>query len=210
MVSAVASGGRRALTAYVVVALVGACALVGVVLAVNTAATRAHTPAAEAPTSARADDLGRELRTSFGVLAATSVRQSRGLTAKELSGVTHFPSYVPADRMQVRVSVQLSNVLDRPIRYSARQFRLRAGNAPPIAPSGASVPFGTLQPDAAVDQSLSFVVPRSHRRGVRLVLEFRENGTDAPLVVRLGTARPAAAPPPAAKRDHTGHGRSPP
>jgi hypothetical protein len=209
LASAVAVGGRRAWLAYVFVASVGFSTLVGVLLATGIAATRSAGPAAPVAAISRRDDLGREFRTGFGVVAALSVQQSRGLTAKELAGLTHFPSYVPPDRMQVRVSVQLSNVLDRPVDYAAREFRLRAGNGPAIAPSGASIPSGTLQPRAAVDQTLSFIVRRSERRGVPLRLEFREQGAEPPLVIRLGTARPAAAPLPQLKHDHLGHGRSP-
>jgi hypothetical protein len=197
------------LTAYALVALVGAFALAGAALAAGIAFSSADHAAAPAAAPSAADDLGRELRTSFGVLAVVSLQQTPGLSAKALAGLTHFPSYVPPSRMQVRVSLQLSNVLDHPVRYSVSQFRLRVGDGAPIAPSGASIPSGTLQPSAAVDQTLSFIVPRNERRGAHLILEFRERGGEPPLVVELGTVRSAAAPPPARKQDHTGHGRSP-
>jgi hypothetical protein len=202
-------GVKRVLTAYAFVAFIGAFALVGAALAAGIAFTRSdHTVASVAAPSA-ADDVGRELRTSFGVLAVVSVQQTPGVTAKALGGVTHFPSYVPPNKMQVRVALELSNMLDHPVPYSARQFRLRVGDGPPIAPSGASIRSGTLQPTAAVDQTLSFVVPRNERRGVHLILQFRDRGGEPPLVVQLGTARPAAALPPAQNHDHTGRGRSP-
>jgi hypothetical protein len=200
---------RRALTAYMFVAFVGAFALAGAVLAAGIAFTGADHTEAPVAASLSADDLGRELRTSFGVLAVVSVQQTPGLTSNALGGFTHFPSYVPPNEMQVRVSLQLSNVLDHPIRYSAAQFRLRVGDGPSIAPSGASIRSGTLQPAAAVDQTLSFIVPRNERRGVHLILAFRDRGGDPPLLIRLGTARPAAALPPGQKQNHTSHGRSP-
>jgi hypothetical protein len=191
------------------VAFVGAFALAGAVLAAGIAFTGADHAEAPVAASSSADDLGRELRTSFGVLAVVSVQQTPGLPSNALGGFTHFPSYVPPNEMQVRVSLQLSSVLDQPVRYSARQFRLRVGDGPPIEPSGASIGSGTLQPSAAVDQTLSFIVPRNDRRGAHLILEFRDSPGEPPIVVRLGTARRAAAPPPLSRRAHTGHGRSP-
>lgn len=212
MASAAATGVlRRALMAYAFLALVGAFALAGAVLAAGitvTSSDHAETPvAAPSPT----DDLGRELRTSFGVLAVVRVDQVHGLTAKDLAGFTHFPSYVPPSKMQVQVSLQLSNVLDHPVRYSAQQFSLRVGDGPPIAASGASIRSGTIQPAAAVDQTLSFIAPRNQRRGVPLTLEYRDPENGRPLLVHLGSARPARTPPPAATthKDHLGHGRSP-
>jgi hypothetical protein len=202
-------GVKRALTAYAFVAFIGAFALVGAALAAGIAFTRSdHTVASVAALSA-ADDLGRELRTSFGALTVVSVQQIRGLSPKELAGFTHFPSYVPPDKMQVRVSLQLSNLLPKPVRYSAGQFRLRVGDGPRIAPSRVSMRSGTLEPSAAVDQTFSFVVSRTNRRGTQLVLEFRDRGGDPPLIVRLGTVRAAAAPLQTLDHDHTGHGRSP-
>jgi hypothetical protein len=202
------TGVKRALTAYLFVAFVSAFALVGAALAAGIAFTSSDHTAATVAAPPAADDVGRELRTSFGVLAVVSVQQIRGLSTKELAGFTHFPSYVPPDKMQLRVSLQLSNVLKEPVRYSARQFRLRVGNGPRIAPSRVSMRSGTLQPSAAVDQTLSFIVSRTNRRGAKLTLEFRDRGGD-PLVARLGTARPATAPVQTLRHDHTGHGRSP-
>jgi hypothetical protein len=206
--SAPAIGVKRALTAYAFIAFISAFALVGAALAGGIAFTSSDHTAATVAASPAADDLGSELRTSFGVLAVVSVQQIRGLSPKELAGFTHFPSYVPPDKMQLRVSLQLSNVLKEPVRYSARQFRLRVGDGPRIAPSRVSMRSGTLQPSAAVDQTLSFIVSRTNRRGAKLTLEFRDRGGD-PLVARLGTARPATAPVQTLRHDHTGHGRSP-
>lgn len=190
----VRSIGIRAL--YVLVAAVASLALAGGGLAVVTlrgapaAAKHDHrTRGNAAPRPSRKDDIGRSIPTSFGVIAVESVQKLRGLTAKQLSGVTHFPSYVSPQRMQVQVFVELTNMRPNPVRYSPRQFRLRVGSGRPVPITAASIPGGTLQPSASIDGLLNFVAPRVTRSGPRVWLEFRDPGKTRPVRFDLGPAR---------------------
>jgi hypothetical protein len=147
---------------------------------------------------ARADPapaaVGDAVPTSFGAIAIEHVQKLRGLSAPAVGGVTHFPSFVPAEQTQVQVVFSLANLRARPVTYSPEQFRLRAGRGEPeIVPRTSSLAPGTLEPGATIEAELGFVVLRD---GSRLRLEFADPGRREPIVVDLGrTLRPRARAP---------------
>jgi hypothetical protein len=149
----------------------------------------AHSHAAEHAAPA----FGGPVRTSFGVLAVDSVQLLKGLTAKDLAGMTHgIQSLVQSDHIQVQVSLELSNVLAGAVSYAPEQFRVRIGRArPAYAPGFGSVRAGRLQPHAGLNATLGFVLPRPERKDARLWLEFVDRGA-RPIRIDLGTVGAAA------------------
>lgn len=173
--------------AAVLLGVVGA--LVGAALAARIVLDRdaGDRPAALAPAA-----VGDEVPTSFGAIVVQQVQRLQGLTARAVGGVTHFPSFVGAERTQVQVRLSLTNRRGRPATYSATQFRLRAGSSA-IAPRQSRLPSATLPPGATIDTELSFIAPRD---GSLLRLEFADRGRAGAIVVDLGrTLRPRARSP---------------
>jgi hypothetical protein len=127
--------------------------------------------------------VGQSVRTSFGVVAVEHAEKLPGLTGKELGGMTHgVQNFVGSDKLQLQVTATITNQLDRPVAYSPDQFRLVAGKKM-LKPAGSSIAAGTLQPDAAIDARLSFVVPRD---GGRLFVQFTDPGRSQPIRIDLG------------------------
>ena len=124
--------------------------------------------------------------TSFGVVAVTNVETIGGITAKAVSGVTHgVHGLVRRGRMQVQVSVELSNTQSSVVRYDPRQFRLRVGPRRILRVNTASIKPGVLQPGAAIGATLSFVGKAAPQK--TLVLEMADRGP--PVRIVLGPAR---------------------
>jgi hypothetical protein len=79
---------------YALVGSVGLLTLVGAVVALATlrgggVGRHAHPAATDtALTTARSNDIGHSIPTSYGVVAVESVKKLTGLTAKQLGGVT--------------------------------------------------------------------------------------------------------------------------
>jgi hypothetical protein len=126
-----------------------------------------------------------DIPASFGVVAVEHVEKTNGLTAKDLSGATHgISGFVAPDKVQVQASVTLTNLLDHPIAYDPRQFRLLVGRQrKPIDEVRSNLRPGTLQPDASIDSQLKFVAPRD---GSKLWIEFTDPGRAKPLLIDLG------------------------
>jgi hypothetical protein len=186
------------------VAAVAAAAVVGVVLAVSliTGAPGGHAAAEASGRFGVAEDI----ETSFGFLAVEHAETVKGLTAKKLAGAVHgIGDFVGAESALVKASITLRNGPARPLPYFLRQFTLVAtgkkGKARRYPVFNASVRDGVLQPDAAVDASLGFVVPRD---GARLTLEFVDPGRKQPIVIDLqaGVGRASAADKRAAQHTH--------
>lgn len=186
------------------VAAVAAAAVVGIVLAVSLI-----TGSADGHETANGDGpftVAEDIPTSFGWLAVEHAETVKGLTAKDLAGAVHgIGSFVGAERALVKAAVTLRNGPGRPLPYSLRQFTLVAtgkdGERRRYPVTSASVQDGLLQPDAAVDASLGFVVPRD---GARLAVEFADPGRKQPIVIDLkaGAGRVSAAD----KRANRQHG----
>jgi hypothetical protein len=167
----------------VYLATVGLLATFGAALAILTLATPSahhHGQASVVSTSGPAA-IGDALPISFGYLAVLKAERLDGLTAKALSGMTHgVQSLVRRDQAQVEVRVEMTNVLSRPVTYQPGRFDLRLGKSGRhVAPVGASVIPGQLQPDAHVEFLLTYVVPRN---GSRLWLAYQDDDTGEQLV----------------------------
>lgn len=169
----------------VAVASVAFLAIVGAVLAVRILGgdESARVPAPSA--------VAKSVPTSFGAIAVEDVQELRGLSSRAVGGVTHFPSFVPAEQTQVQVLVSLSNLRGRRVSYSAEQFRLLAGGRE-ITPRASGLTPGTLEPGASVETQLRFLAPRD---GSTLRLAFADPGRREPIVIGLGrTSRASARP----------------
>jgi hypothetical protein len=188
------------------VAAVAAAAIVGVVLAVSLITGPAAGHATTAPADGRFA-VAEDIPTSFGFVAVEHAETVKGLTSKDLAGAVHgIGDFVGAERAMVKASVTLRNGPVRPLEYSPRQFTLVAtgkdGKARRYPVANASVRDGILQPDAAVDASLGFVIPRT---GARLTLEFADPAREQPIVIDL-KARVGKAS--AADKNAAQHGHS--
>ena len=143
-----------------------------------------------------------DIPASFGVVAVQNVVKTNGVGAKALSGNVHgISGYVAPDKVQVRAAVTLTNLLDHPIAYDPRQFRLLVGaKRKPLDEVRSNLRPGTLQPDASIDAQLQFIVPRN---GSKLWIEFTDPGRAKPILVDLG--RTGKTPAGAFDGFHRGH-----
>jgi hypothetical protein len=143
-----------------------------------------------------------DIPASFGVVAVEHVEKIDGLGAKALSGVTHgISGFVAPNKVQVQASVTLTNLLDHPVSYDPRQFRLLVGkNKKPLDEVQSNLRPGTLQPDASIDSQLKFIAPRD---GSKLWIEFRDPGRSTPILIDLG--RTGKTPAGAFDGFHRGH-----
>jgi len=144
--------------------------------------------------------IGSDVRTSFGSVVVGTAQSLRGVTRKALAGAVHgIGGYVPPDKVQVQVTVEISNRMRTPIPYSPSQFSLISGKAAPIKVTGSSIKPATLLPDAAVEATLIFVAPR---KGQKLKLAFLDRGRTTPFLIDLGRVDTS---PTKASDDHTKH-----
>lgn len=143
-----------------------------------------------------------DIPASFGVVAVEHVEKINGLGARALAGATHgISGYVAPNKVQVQASVTLTNLLDHPVSYDPRQFRLLVGKQrKPVEEVQSHLRPGTLQPDASIDSQLKFVVPRD---GSRLWIEFSDPGRAKPILIDLG--RTGTTPAGAFDGFHRGH-----
>lgn len=143
-----------------------------------------------------------DIPASFGVVAVEHVDKLNGLGAKDLAGVTHgISGFVAPDKVQIQASVTMTNLLDHPISYDPRQFRLLVGaKKTPINEVQSNLRPGTLQPDASIDSQLKFVAPRN---GSKLWIEFSDPGRAKPILIDLG--RTGKTPAGAFDGFHAGH-----
>jgi hypothetical protein len=129
--------------------------------------------------------VSQDIPTSFGAVAIDNIEKVNGVTAKDLSGVTHgISNYVPPNKTQVQASVTLTNLLGDTVDYSPTQFRLLVGKKrKPVGEVRASFRAGTLQPDASISGQLKFVAPRN---GSQLWIEFTDPKRAKPVLIDLG------------------------
>lgn len=161
--------------------LVAALSLVGVgLIAMGGSPVQPEAPAPEQ----RKAGIGVSTPTGYGWLTVTNVERIRGLTAKQLSGMTHgVKNLVGSKQVLVAVNVSVTNALKTPLRYGPKMFRVRVGGA-----DGVTVPVlasqlgpGTLQPDSGIELILNFVVPAG---GGRLtVLATDHNGGEVAIPI---------------------------
>ncbi len=174
---------------YGILIAIAILVVTGAVLAFDTLAGAPGFPSPSAGSGAAR--VGDDVATSFGVVAVEHVDRVVGPTAKALGGVTHgIHSLVPPDEVQIQTAATLTNRLDHPIRYSPEQFALRVGRRRrSVRALSSSVLPGTLQPDASIDVTLSFIAPRD---GSRMWMSYEDPGRSPPIVIDLG--RLPAAP----------------
>jgi hypothetical protein len=200
--------------AYALVGAIGLLTLGGALVALGTlrSGPAAHEHNHSLAATPRTDDIGRSVPTSFGALSVETVEKVNGMTRKALGGMTHFPSYVAPNQMQVQIALELTNLKSHTIEYSPRQFRLRVGNGRPISLVRATLPTGTLQPSASVAGQLTFFAPRRNKGNQHLWLEFRDAGTTTPVRADLGLARTSGRIPVVDEQDkgHLNHQHPPP
>jgi len=191
----------RRIAAVTYIAAAAALLVVGAVLAARLIAAGAPAdPAIALPKGPFGTS--QDIPASFGVVAVEHVDKTNGLTAKDLAGNTHGVSgLVAPDKVQVDASVTLTNLLDHPIAYDPRQFRLLVGDhKKPIDEVRSNMRPGTLQPDASIDSQLRFIAPRN---GSKLWISFKDPGRSAPILVDLG--RTGTTPKGAFAGFHQGH-----
>jgi hypothetical protein len=192
------------------VAAVVAAAVVGIVLAVSLLTGPADGHAA-GHGSGRFT-VAQDIETSFGWVAVEHAETVKGLTSKQLGGATHgIGSFVARDKALVQASVTLTNTTAGTVRYDPRQFVLvakspKSGKEQRIGATYASIKAGVLQPDAAIDAKVSFIVPRD---GSRMSLAFTDPGRTAPVVIdlRQGAGRASAQELRDLADAHKAHGR---
>lgn len=162
-------------------------ALIGAYLGAKTLSTgdgHAHVASTPPQGPSGGYGIGSDVRTSFGSVVAGTAQSLPGVTRKALAGANHgIGGYVPPDKVQVQVTVEISNRLTTPIPYSPSQFTLISGNGTPIPVTGSSIKPATLLPDAAVEATLIFVAPR---KGQKLKLAFQDRGRSTPFLIDLG------------------------
>lgn len=140
-----------------------------------------------------------DVRTSFGSVVVGTAQSLPGVTRRALAGANHgIGGYVPPDKVQVQVTVEISNRLRTQVPYSPSQFSLISGTAAPIKVTGSSIKPAKLLPDAAVEATLIFVAPR---KGQKLKLAFLDYGRTTPFLIDLGRVDTS----PKATDDHPSH-----
>lgn len=168
-------------------ALVVALALVGVIVATGVLGGHGGSAAAPAPTPKKGGfAVGDSVFTSFGAVAVEAIDKTNGPTAKELSGVTHgIQGLIPPNKTQVETFTTMTNLTQRAVEYSPAQFSLLVGSkrAKPLPLKTASIKPGVLQPNAAIDARLTFVVPR---KGQKLWIRFKDPARATPVLIDLG------------------------
>jgi len=135
----------------------------------------------------RGSDIATSTPTDFGFLTVSSVEKLDGLTSKDLSGGAHGVSgLVKAGNEQIQVELELSSTLiGKVVSYRVDEFSLLVGDGTKsLTPSSTTIHNGVLQPNAAVNGHLGFVVPKD---GSRLRLRYApEDGRS--VLVELGRA----------------------
>jgi len=138
-----------------------------------------------ARTSPKIFGINEPVSTSFGTIIVSAADDLTGLTAQDLSGVTHgIQNLVLADKAQIQLTVALINRTGNLVIYSPDQFRLTTeGNPDLIELTGSTIRDGELQPHSNIEATLSFVVPRD---GATYTLLFRDPGNDQIVKIDLG------------------------
>jgi hypothetical protein len=121
------------------------------------------------------------------------VQQIRGLTPKQLAGMTHgIQSLVKADHMQVQLVLALRNTHGTTVAYDPYQLYLRVGRpgrASKAYPAQTtSVRAGRLAARSSMETTIGFVIPRFNPKGSRISLQLRGSGRK-PITLDLGPAR---------------------
>lgn len=174
-----------ALLAFVLtLAVIGTYLAAGVI--VGGSDDSAGPTAAQKTTPKNGFAVGDSVFTSFGAVAIETVEKNKGLGQRALAGVTHgIKNLVPPDKAQVQLFATMTNLTGKTVEYSPTQWSLLIGSktAKPLPLTQASIKPGVLQPNAAIDARLSFIVPR---KGQKLWARFKDPARDKPFLIDLG------------------------
>ena len=122
---------------------------------------------------------------SFGSVAVESAERSQGLTAEQLSGVTHgIQNNIGPDQVQVQVVAALSNTTDAVITYGPDQFELVTDtDKQPVLVNSSSFTSTVLAPHSRVEGTLTFVTSIEAKK---LLLRYTDLVNGQPVVIDLG------------------------
>jgi hypothetical protein len=161
-------------SALLAVAVVVVTAAVGLVLALG-AGGSANAGVPEGPFG-----ISQDIPTSFGAVA--------------IDGLMRTPGPARAHSQETQAFVTLTNLLDRPIRYSPSQFRLLLGpDRKPVSDLQATFRPGRLLPGADFSAQLKFATPA---RGTAAWIEFTDPRHGKPVLIdlsRVGARTPDSA-----------------
>jgi hypothetical protein len=197
-VTAPAAATSRPRTASVLLAL-GLVATVvvltagGTILAIGALQGRPAEPAKTFPAAADAKlktsfAVGEDVPTSFGAMSVQHAERLDGLTSRDLAGMTHGVNGLVREKlMRLQASVTITNLLDRPMRYTPESFTLRSSKGgAPIKLTAASVKPGVLEPDASIDVRVDYTAPKTAKR---FWLDFDDPVRATPQTVSLGAVK---------------------
>ena len=101
--------------------------------------------------------------TSFGIVAVEFVRSVDGVSHRALAGANHGVSgYVDPGQQQIQVAIALTNRRSKPMKYTVRDFQLRAtikGKTTVLRATAGDLPDGRILPDAGIEGHLDFTLP---------------------------------------------------
>ena len=122
---------------------------------------------------------------SFGSVTVESANRSQGLTAEQLSGVSHgIQNNIGPDQVQVEVVAVLSNTTDAAITYGPDQFELVTDtDKQPVQVLNSSFRPGTLAPHAHIEGTLTFITSIEAKK---LLLHYADLVSGQPVVIDLG------------------------
>jgi hypothetical protein len=127
---------------------------------------------------------GQEVPVSFGVIEVNHIDRVAGLTGQQVNGSTHFPSYVPPDKMSIDVSFMATNLRDvRTAAFDPRSVTLRLRSGKDVPATSGTLGRIDLQPAASVTGRMTFVVPRG---STGMKVAFRDPGASTPVLIDLG------------------------
>jgi Domain of unknown function (DUF4352) len=127
--------------------------------------------------------VGDAVPTSFGAVAVQHSQRAPGVTRKAVASAAHgVPDFIGPHKARVQATVTLTNLGDGTTDYSPKQFSLLVGEKKTVRLHSSTLRPGELQPDAAIDGKLAFVVPRD---GKRLRLRF-DDPRRGPMLIDLG------------------------
>lgn len=134
--------------------------------------------------------VGDDVLTSFGAVSVDVAKKLPGLTSKAVSGVTHYPSYIPPDKMMVQITVSVTNLTPAimPLE-SSKLFKLVSGDGKDLtATTNTLLKSMKLQPSASVEGIMGFVIPaKGQKLQVRVV---DPNGATQLVQIGKATADP--------------------
>lgn len=121
----------------------------------------------------------------FGSVAVESAERSQGLTAEQLSGVTHgIQNNIGPDQVQVQVVAVLSNTTDATVTYGPDQFELVTDtDKQPVLVNSSSFTSRVLAPHSRVEGTLTFVTSIEAKK---LLLRYTDLVSGQLVVIDLG------------------------